>query len=80
LPTPRPCTERHLAALEDAPVSPRRVCRPAGSASASAPALFTYYESPIGVSDRMTDEQWQQMVEEGTNPPQPDWTNLFITP
>ena len=28
----------------------------------------------------LTDEQWQAMVEAGTNPPAPDWTKLFITP
>jgi uncharacterized protein DUF3160 len=43
-------------------------------------AVFSYYEFPVPVSDRMTDEQWQGMVEAGTNPPAPDWTKLFITP
>jgi hypothetical protein len=34
----------------------------------------------VNVSERMTDEQWQAMVEAGTNPAAPDWTKLFITP
>jgi hypothetical protein len=43
-------------------------------------AVFTYYEFPVPVSDRMTDEQWQAKVEAGTNPAAPDWTTSFITP
>jgi Protein of unknown function (DUF3160) len=43
-------------------------------------AVYSYYEFPVAVSGRMTDEQWQQMVAGGTNPPQPDWTNLFTAP
>jgi hypothetical protein len=43
-------------------------------------AVFSYYEFPVPVSDRMTDEQWQAMVEAGTNPAAPDWTKSFITP
>ncbi len=71
-----------LAALEEATGQPTLmyVILPDQPWRIGTGAVFTYYEFPIGVSDRMTDEQWQQMVEEGTNPPQPDWTNLFITP
>ena len=43
-------------------------------------AVFSYYEFPVPISGRMTDEQWQAMVEAGTNPPAPDWTKSFITP
>jgi hypothetical protein len=43
-------------------------------------AVFTYYEFEVAPSERMTDETWQAMVEAGTNPPQPDWTRLFVTP
>lgn len=43
-------------------------------------AVFTYYEFEVAPSDRMTDETWQAMVEAGTNPPQPEWTQLFIAP
>jgi hypothetical protein len=41
-------------------------------------AVFTYYEFPVPAASRMTDEEWQAQVEAGTNPPQPDWTSLFI--
>ena len=71
-----------LAALEEATGQPTLmyVVLPDEPWRIGTGAVFTYYEFPVGVSDRMTDEQWQQMVEDGSNPPQPDWTNLFITP
>jgi hypothetical protein len=43
-------------------------------------AVYTYYEFPVSVSDRLTDEQWQAKVEAGTTPQQPDWTNTFVAP
>jgi len=43
-------------------------------------AVFTYYEFTVPPDQRMTDETWQSMVEAGTNPPQPDWTETFIAP
>jgi hypothetical protein len=43
-------------------------------------AVYSYYEFTVAPSERMTDEQWQAKVEAGTTPPQPDWTNLFISP
>ena len=71
-----------IAALEEATGQPTLmyVVLPDQPWRIGTGAVFTYYEFPVGVSDRMTDEQWQQMVEEGTNPPQPGWTNLFISP
>lgn len=42
-------------------------------------AMFAYYEFVHPVSDRLTDEKWQQMLKEGENPPQPEWTNSFMT-
>jgi hypothetical protein len=43
-------------------------------------AVYSYYEFSVPAANRMTDEQWQAQVENGTNPPQPDWTQIFITP
>jgi hypothetical protein len=43
-------------------------------------AVFTYYEFEVEPANRMTDETWQTMVEAGTNPPQPEWTQLFVSP
>jgi hypothetical protein len=46
----------------------------------SVGAVYSYYEFTVPPSGRMTDEQWQAQVGAGTNPPQPDWTQLFIKP
>jgi hypothetical protein len=71
-----------LVALEEAVGQPTfmYVVLPGQPTRLAAGAVFSYYEFPVPVSERMTDEQWQAMVEAGTNPPAPDWTDLFITP
>jgi hypothetical protein len=43
-------------------------------------AVFSYYEFSVPASGRLTDAAWQAQVESGSNPPQPEWTQLFITP
>jgi hypothetical protein len=43
-------------------------------------AVYTYYEFQVPSSNRLTDEAWQAQVEAGTNPAQPDWTQMFIAP
>jgi len=42
-------------------------------------AVFSYYEFKQPMSDRLTDEKWQEMQKEKRRPPQPDWTASFIT-
>jgi hypothetical protein len=41
-------------------------------------AAFSYYEFIHPVSDRLTDEKWQQMLQSGTAPPPPDWVKSFV--
>jgi hypothetical protein len=36
-------------------------------------ATFSYYEFVRGMGDRLTDEQWQKMLEEKKAPAQPTW-------
>jgi hypothetical protein len=43
-------------------------------------AVYSYYEFTVPSSSRMTDEQWQALVEAGGNQPQPDWTQMFVAP
>jgi hypothetical protein len=71
-----------LVALEEAIGQPTfiYVVLPGEPTRLATGAVFSYYEFPVPVSGRMTDEQWQAMVETGTNPPAPDWTKSFITP
>jgi hypothetical protein len=71
-----------LVALEEAvgQPTPIYVILPDDPWRVSLGAVFTYYEFTVGSSERMTDEEWQAMLEAGDNPPQPDWTELFIAP
>jgi len=41
--------------------------------------VFSYYEFTWPAQDRLTDEQWRQMLDEGQAPPLPQWTNSFFT-
>jgi hypothetical protein len=70
-----------LVALEEAIGAPARifVVIPDQPWQIGVGAVFTYYEFNVPATDRMTDEQWQALVEAGTNPPLPDWTNLFMS-
>jgi hypothetical protein len=42
--------------------------------------VFSYYEFPWPMSDRLTDEAWRQMIEEGTAPEPPAWSGSFFVP
>lgn len=41
--------------------------------------VFAYYEFPWPADDRLTDEKWRQMLEQGEAPPLPEWTGSFFT-
>ena len=71
-----------LVALEEAIGQPTTiyVVLPGQLTRLATGAVYSYYEFSVPVSGRMTDEQWQAMVEAGSNPAAPDWTSLFIAP
>ena len=77
-----PAPDGTLSALEEAIGQPATiyVVLPGQPTRVATGAVYSYYEFPVAVSGRMTDEQWQAMVAAGTNPPAPDWTKLFIVP
>ncbi len=39
-------------------------------------AVMSFYE--FVSQERLTDEKWQEMIREGTNPPMPEWTESFV--
>jgi len=41
--------------------------------------VFSYYEFPWPMSDRLTDEAWRAMLEAGDAPDQPEWTGSFVS-
>ena len=40
--------------------------------------VFSYYEFPWPMDDRLTDEKWRIMLDEGEAPPSPTWTSSFL--
>jgi hypothetical protein len=41
--------------------------------------VFSYYEFPWPADDRLTDEKWRKMLDEGQAPPPPEWIESFYT-
>jgi hypothetical protein len=41
--------------------------------------VFSYYEFPWDIRDRLTNEKWRAMVAAGEQPDQPEWTEMFIS-
>jgi hypothetical protein len=75
-------TNGSLSALEEAVGQPTviYVVLPDSPWRIAGGAVYSYYEFTVPPSNRMTDEAWQAQVEAGTNPSQPDWTQMFIAP
>jgi hypothetical protein len=69
-------------ALEEGEGQPTRVLvvLPDSPWRVAVGAVYTYYEFKVPSSERMTDKAWQAQLEGGTNPPQPDWTQMFVAP
>jgi hypothetical protein len=41
--------------------------------------VFSYYEFTQPMSDRLTDEAWQNILSSGATPGLPSWTSSFVT-
>ncbi len=52
---------------------------PNGSFASMAGPIFSYYEFKQPMSDRLTDEQWEEWLENGNQPPRPEWVRSFLT-
>jgi len=50
---------------------------PDGRIILGAGPVFTYYEFRQPISDRLTDEQWREMLEQGEQPGRPEWIGSF---
>ncbi|MDD4606983.1 MAG: DUF3160 domain-containing protein [Patescibacteria group bacterium] len=42
--------------------------------------VYTHYEFPWPLSDRLTDEKWREMLKNGEEPAMADWTASFVAP
>jgi hypothetical protein len=40
--------------------------------------VFSYYEFPWPIADRLTDEKWRGMLDDGSAPAVPEWTSSFL--
>jgi hypothetical protein len=40
--------------------------------------VFSYYEFPWPITDRLTDTKWRTMLDEGRAPQVPEWTDSFL--
>ena len=40
--------------------------------------VYSYYEFPWPMSDRLTDKKWREMLNSGQAPELPSWTNVFV--
>jgi len=49
----------------------------AGSLRLAKGAVFSYYQFPWAAGDRLTDQAWQEMLNSGSAPPPPSWTQPF---
>jgi hypothetical protein len=52
---------------------------PDGSIIAGAGPVLSYYEFKQPMSDRLTDEQWKQQLENEQQPDRPVWTSSFVS-
>jgi hypothetical protein len=51
---------------------------PNGRIILGAGPVFSYYEFKQPMSNRLTDEQWKQQLENGQQPDRPSWTSSFV--
>jgi len=42
-------------------------------------AVYSYYEFENAIDARMTDDEWRALVAAGTQPPRPDWIDLYFS-
>jgi hypothetical protein len=52
--------------------------QPGGGTAVAEGPVFSYYEFTHPMSDRLTDERWQEMIAKGAQPPLPEWTKSFV--
>ena len=52
---------------------------PDGRILIGAGPVLTYYEFKHPMDDRLTDEQWKEMLQGGQTPDRPNWVSSFIS-
>ena len=49
-----------------------------GAFQVASGGVFSYYEFWKGDGQRLTDEEWRDMLDAATNPPRPAWQEIFL--
>ncbi len=49
-----------------------------GNTQIAKGGVFSYYEFPWPMEDRLTDKKWREMLEAGQAPERPQWTQSFV--
>jgi len=52
---------------------------PKGEKIAAVGPVFTYYEFPMLGFQRLCDSEWEEMLQKGTAPQQPSWTDTYTS-
>lgn len=52
----------------------------AGSLRIAKGAVYSYYEFPWPTNDRLTDDKWKSMLQDGKMPQKPTWTKMYTAP
>ena len=50
----------------------------AGKLKIASGGVYSYYEFPWPLSDRLTDKKWREMINSGKAPNLPSWTDIFV--
>lgn len=51
-----------------------------GSLRIASGGVYSHYEFPWPLDDRLTDQKWHDMLDSGEVPPLPGWTKTYIAP
>jgi hypothetical protein len=54
--------------------------QPDGQIVVGAGSVMSYYEFKHPMSDRLTDDEWREMLDSEYVPKQPNWVTEFISP
>lgn len=55
------------------------VRRPDGTITLAAGPVLSYYEFKHPMNDRLSDEEWRTMLQEGRAPARPEWTGSYMS-
>ena len=69
-------------ALEEAvgwPMEIAAICPVAGEPTVCRGVTYSYYEFRQPMDNRLTDEQWREMLEQQRAPERPTWTSAFVS-